>query len=84
VVHHVGKLEDAIVFDLVLDAMTHRGPARAAAIPTADCLQTLAPGLTPTDATSGNATLYSSAAISFSQHRGSTAEPPLKPYAKAA
>jgi hypothetical protein len=84
VVHHVGMLEDAIVFDLVLDAMSHPGPTRASAVPMASCLQTLAPAVTPADAISGNAVLYTSAAIAFFQHPGTTAEPPLKPYANAA
>jgi hypothetical protein len=60
----------------VLDAMAHPGPARASAVPTSACLQALAPG----DAISVNA----ERGDRLFQYRGTTAEPPLKPYANAA
>ena len=81
VVHHGGMLDDAVVFALVVDALTHPGPANLARLPRTVCAQALAPGITPADAAYGNALLYSSAAVAFDQHPGVRSEPPLKPYA---
>ena len=81
-VHHVGLLSDPLVWELVVDAMTHRGPARVSRVDPAACLQPLMPGVTPADAVTGNAFLYGRAALAFEQHDGVQSEPPLKPYAR--
>jgi len=81
-VHHVGLLSDPLVYELVIDAMTHRGPASAARVDPAACLQALMPGVTPADAVTGNAFLYGRAALAFEQHDGVPAEPPLRAYAR--
>jgi triacylglycerol esterase/lipase EstA (alpha/beta hydrolase family) len=82
-VHHVGMVEDAVVYALALDAIAHPGPANPARIDPALCAQALMPGVTPLDAATGNTFLYGEAAIAFAQHPGVTSEPPLRDYATA-
>ncbi len=81
VVHHAGLLSDPIVWELVLDAMQHAGPANPVRVDRRACLEPFIPGLSATEVAEGNALLYSQAALAFAQHPGVTAEPPLKPYA---
>jgi triacylglycerol esterase/lipase EstA (alpha/beta hydrolase family) len=80
-VHHAGLLTDRVVWELVLDAMTHTGPANPGRVDRGACLQTTMPHVTPQQVIAGNALLYSQAAIAFEQHPGVRSEPPLKPYA---
>jgi triacylglycerol lipase len=83
VVHHGGLLDDSVVYALVIDAMTHRGPADPNRLDRVRvCTATFMPGVSAADAVEGNATLYSAAAQAFAQHPGVTAEPPLAPYAR--
>jgi triacylglycerol lipase len=82
VVHHAGLLSDPAVWALVLDAMTHAGPADPARIDRAACPQATMPYVTAAQVLTGNAVLYSRAAIAFEQHSGVPAEPPLRPYAQ--
>ena len=83
-VHHAGLLEDAVAYAIVMDALTHPGPARPSRIGApAVCAQTLMPGVSPTDAAGGNVILYGDAVQAFSAHSGVPAEPPLAPYARA-
>jgi triacylglycerol lipase len=79
-VHHAGLLEDAAAGALVMDALTHAGPADPARVPLSTCAQALMPGVSPADAASGNATLYGSAAQAFTAHPGTGSEPPPAPY----
>jgi triacylglycerol lipase len=81
-VHHVGMIEDAVVYELVIDAMTHPGPAEPARVGAAACAKGLAPGVSPVGAIGGNAAVYGNGARAFSQHPGTTEEPPLAPYAR--
>ena len=84
VVHHAGMLTDAVVWALVIDALTHRGPASASRVPTSVCAQIFAPGLTATDVAGGNAILYGDAASQgFAPAPGVSAEPPLAAYARS-
>lgn len=83
VVHHAGLLSDPVVWELVLDAITHRGPADPGRIDRGACLQATMPYTTAPGVLEGNALLYGSAAIAFADHSGVTSEPPLKPYARA-
>jgi triacylglycerol esterase/lipase EstA (alpha/beta hydrolase family) len=84
-VHHAGLLEDAVAHALVLDALTHAGPASPARIdPVSVCTQALMPGVSAADAAGGNAILYGDAVQAFSAHPGVTSEPPLAPYAAGA
>jgi triacylglycerol lipase len=83
VVHHAGLLSDPVVWELVLDAMSHRGqPARAERIDRAACLAATMPYVRAPAVLRGNAALYGRAAIAFVDHPGTTREPPLKPYAQ--
>jgi triacylglycerol esterase/lipase EstA (alpha/beta hydrolase family) len=83
VVHHAGLLSDPVVWELVLDAMTHPGPANPGRIDRSACLQAAMPYTTAPGVLEGNAFLYGSAAIAFADHSGVTSEPPLQPYARA-
>ena len=81
-VNHASLLDDAVVYALVIDAMTRRGPADPARIPATVCAQAFMPGVSAQDAASGNYTVYSAGARAFEQHPGVREEPPLKPYAR--
>jgi hypothetical protein len=80
-VHHGGLLHDAVVYRLVMDALTHRGPADPGRFDTAACAETTAPGVTAVAAASGNALLYGNAVQAFAAYPGSE-EPPLRAYAR--
>lgn len=81
-VNHGGMLADAVVYALVVDALTHDGPARAERIPTTVCTQGVMPGVAAVTALTGNANVYTSAAQAFAAHGGVHQEPPLAPYAR--
>ncbi|MCW2966255.1 MAG: putative lipase [Solirubrobacteraceae bacterium] len=81
-INHAGLLDDAVAGAIVMDALTHPGPADAARVGTASCTEAFAPGLSPADVAGGNAILYSDAAQAFADHSGVAAEPPLEPYAR--
>ncbi|MGH9062092.1 MAG: esterase/lipase family protein, partial [Acidimicrobiales bacterium] len=80
-VNHGGMLADAVVYALVIDAVTHLGPARRVRIPTSVCAQAFMPGVPAVTAVTGNANVYTSAAQAFAAHVGVHQEPPLAPYA---
>jgi triacylglycerol lipase len=83
VVHHAGLLSDPVVWELVLDAMSHPGqPADPARVSRAACLQATMPYVTPEGVAFGNALLYGNAAAAFAAHPGVKSEPPLQPYAQ--
>jgi triacylglycerol lipase len=82
VVHHAGLLSDPVVWELVIDAMTHGGPANPARIDHGACLQTTMPYVSASGVLLGNAFLYGSAVVAFEDHPGVPSEPPLKPYAQ--
>jgi hypothetical protein len=82
VVHHAGLLSDPAVWELVLDAMTHVGPANAARIDRGVCAQASMPYATIPGVLAGNAFLYGTAAVAFSDHPGIRGEPPLEAYAR--
>lgn len=81
-IHHAGVLEDPVVYALTLDALAHPGPANPARVDRGLCLSALMPTVTPVDAITGNAFLYSQAGLAFAAHPGTTAEPALRPYAR--
>lgn len=82
-VHHAGMLSDAVVWALVLDALTHSGPGSAGRVPAGVCAQPFAPGLSAADVVGGNAILYADAAsMGFAPAPGVTAEPALASYAR--
>jgi triacylglycerol lipase len=82
-VHHAGLLSDPVVWALVVDAMTHPGPANPGRVNRGACLQATMPYVIAEQVLTGNALLYSQAAIAFAQHPGVRSEPPLKPYARS-
>lgn len=82
-VNHGGMLADAVVWNIVLDALTHAGPARASRVPASVCTQTFIPGVSPEAAVTGNAGVYTNAAAAFAAQPGVRAEPPLASYAQA-
>jgi triacylglycerol lipase len=82
VVHHAGLLSDPVVWDLTLDALTHRGPASPGRIDRGACLEPAMPYVNEADVLTGNLFLYSRAGLAFYQHAGVSAEPALKPYAR--
>jgi triacylglycerol lipase len=84
VVHHAGLLSDPVVWELVLDALTHPGPANPGRIDRGACLEPMMPYVTAEDVLLGNAFLYSRAVLAFYQHPGVSSEPPLKWYARRA
>jgi triacylglycerol lipase len=81
-VHHGGLLSDPVVWELTLDALAHRGPANPARISRTACLEAAMPYVTEADVLTGNAFLYTRAAVAFYQHPGVRSEPALKPYAR--
>ena len=82
VVHHAGLLSDPVVWELVLDALTHPGPANPGRIDRGACLQATMPYVSAEDVALGTAFLYGRAVIAFNQHPGVKSEPPLKRYAR--
>ncbi|HEV3128047.1 MAG TPA: hypothetical protein VGY32_03645 [Solirubrobacteraceae bacterium] len=82
VVHHAGLLSDPVVWELVLDAMTHPGPANPGRIDRGACLEAAMPYVTAAQVLTGNAFLYGRAVLAFQQHPGVSTEPRLEPYAK--
>ncbi|HLI53807.1 MAG TPA: hypothetical protein VKU88_05740 [Acidimicrobiales bacterium] len=81
-VNHAGLLADAVVFALVMDALTHQVPADAARIPASVCAQQIIPGVSPPAAVTGNAEVYVDAARAFGSQPGVGQAPPLAPYAE--
>jgi triacylglycerol lipase len=82
VVPHVGPLWDAVVFALVSDALTHRGPARVARLPGSICLEALYPGLTLLEIPPDFLDYTVQAWSDLSQRWPTTSEPRLAPYAR--
>jgi triacylglycerol esterase/lipase EstA (alpha/beta hydrolase family) len=81
-VHHAGLLTDSVAWALVIDALTHRGPAAVDRLPANVCANLFAPGMTTRDVITGNVTLYSEAALHFAGASGTTREPRLRRYAR--
>jgi hypothetical protein len=81
-VNHGSVLSDPVAWELSLDALTHLGPANPGRINRDACLEGSMPYVTEADVLSGNAFLYSRAALAFYQHPGVHSEPGLKPYAR--
>jgi triacylglycerol lipase len=79
-VHHGGLLYDFVVYSVVVDALTHPGPARPARLAGDICLHTSMPGVA--EPFTGNAVLYGPAFLALVQYQKPVAEePPLATYA---
>lgn len=79
-VHHGGLLHDPAVFAVVLDALTHPGPADPARVDRATCNQPWMPGVE--EPLTGNAMLYGPAFLALLRHGTVAEEPALAPYAR--
>ena len=78
-VHHGGFLHDAVVYALVIDALTHDGAADLSRFDEAVCTQTWMPGVEPF---TGNLMLYGPAAAALLQGPMASEEPPVAAYAQ--
>ena len=78
-VHHGGFLHDAVVYALVIDALTHEGGADVSRFDEAACTQTWMPGVEPF---TGNLMLYGPAAAALLQGPMAAEEPPVAAYAQ--
>src|SRR5581483_8288972 len=78
--HALDGTTDAVSWALVLDAITHPGPANAARIPPAVCSQRYMPALTGTSAGTGLAMAAVGLAVDIAQSPLSRREPPLRCY----
>jgi poly(hydroxyalkanoate) depolymerase family esterase len=80
VVEHVQSLWDATYYALVLDALTHRGPADPERIDASVCNEIAMPGVDPADAISRTALLYAVISRRQQEYPKTAEEPPLEPY----
>lgn len=83
-VGHVQSIADATYYAVVLDALTHRGPARPLRVDRHSCLQVFMPHVEPADAAVRTAEVYVTAGVVQSQYEKVPAEPPLRPYTRGA
>ena len=81
-VGHVQSASDAAYYAVVLDALTHRGPAQPWRVDRHSCTQAVMPHVDPADAAVRTAEVYVTAGVVQSQHEKVPAEPPLRPYAR--
>lgn len=80
-VTHLQELTNGTVYDLVLDAFQHDGPASAARInPATSCLSLIAPGITPNAFLAANGTSYVAALLAVATGLGAP-EPAIAGYA---
>lgn len=81
-VDHIQSIWDAVYYAVVMDALTHDGPADQSRIDAAVCTQLAMPGVSNDKALSSIAEVYVLAARVQAEHRRVTAEPELYPYAR--
>ena len=79
VVEHIEMVFDAAAYGLVLDALTHPGPAEANRVDKGLCLQKTMPGVSPADLLGGEADFWNHAPNKLGEHQVKS-EPPLAPY----
>jgi triacylglycerol lipase len=80
VVEHIEMVFDAATYGLVLDALSHPGPAVKSRFDKALCLQRTMPGVTPADLAAGEVDFWSHALPKLGENQ-LKAEPPLAAYA---
>jgi triacylglycerol lipase len=83
-VGHVQSIADAAYYAVVLDALTHRGPARPLRVDRHSCSQAFLPHVDPAEAAVRTAEVYVTAGVVQSQYEKVPAEPPLRPYTRGA
>jgi triacylglycerol esterase/lipase EstA (alpha/beta hydrolase family) len=81
-VGHVQSASDAAYYAVVLDALTHLGPADPSRVDRDFCTQTVMPYVDPRDAVVRTAEVYVFAGVVQAEHEKVAAEPPLRPYAR--
>jgi hypothetical protein len=82
-VEHLGTVSDAVAFAVVMDALTHHGPAKPSRFFRPElCAETYMPGVDPVSASSGAALAYWNAVTAIQFHGKTDHEPPLKWYAR--
>jgi hypothetical protein len=79
-VEHIQMVFDAAVFAIVMDALTHPGPAVTGRVDRASCLQNTMPGVEASDLAAGEADFWTVAPPALGEHHAKT-EPPLAEYA---
>lgn len=79
-VEHIAMVFDAAVYGVVLDALTHPGPADAGRVDKGLCLKATMPGVTPADLMAGEADFWTHAPNKLGEHQVK-GEPPLASYA---
>jgi hypothetical protein len=82
VVEHIQMVFDAAAYGLVLDALTHPGPADAGRVDKGLCLMATMPGVSPADLIAGEVDFWTHAPSKLGEHQVKT-EPPLATYAGA-
>ncbi|MGH2794394.1 MAG: extracellular catalytic domain type 1 short-chain-length polyhydroxyalkanoate depolymerase, partial [Actinomycetota bacterium] len=80
VVEHLQATWDAVYYAVVLDALTHRGPADPRRIDTSVCTQVAMPGVDASDAIARGAALYAVISQRQAAHEKVAAEPALARY----
>ena len=80
VVEHIEMVFDAATYGVVLDALSHPGPADKSRFDTALCLQRTMPGVTAADLAAGEADFWSHAPSKLGENQLKS-EPALAPYA---
>jgi triacylglycerol esterase/lipase EstA (alpha/beta hydrolase family) len=83
VVEHIEMVFDASVYGVVLDALSHPGPADKSRVDRALCLQRTMPGVSPADLIAGEVDFWSFAPGKLGEHQVKS-EPPLAGYATSA
>jgi hypothetical protein len=79
-VDHVAALADAAVYAVVIDALTHPGPADPARIDRSVCSQFVMPGVDPLEAVAMDAAWWPTIAVKMLEHQ-TDREPPLAAWA---
>ena len=79
VVEHIAMVFDAAVYGLVLDALSHPGPAAAGRVDKGLCLQGTMPGVSPADLLAGETDFWTHAPNKLGEHQVKS-EPPLAAY----
>ena len=83
-VGHAQSIADAAYYAVVMDALTHRGPADPMRVSRHSCSQAVMPHVDAADAAVRTAEVYVTAGVVQSQYEKTSAEPPLRPYARGA
>lgn len=83
-VGHVQSIADATYYAVVMDALTHIGPASPLRVDRHSCSQQFMPHVDPADAAVRVAEVYVTAGVVQTQYEKVPAEPPLRDYVKGA